>query len=148
MFSNFPNENAWAVYKLIGGEVFDLHSADPTKYANACALRVSRALNYSGSPIPKVNGTFKGADGKNYFMSSDKLLEWMKKPENFGNADIFMKGKVDESKLDGRQGIYIMQPTSPREFGALGHATLYDRFGCLDNCHISDAYTIYFWELK
>ena len=47
-------------------------------YVNACALRVSRALNYSGVTIPNIaNHTFQGSDGKYYFLSSAKLYNWM-----------------------------------------------------------------------
>src|SRR5690606_28128260 len=39
------------VYKLVGGNAYALYKENPADYANACALRLSRALNYGGLTI-------------------------------------------------------------------------------------------------
>ena len=149
MNSNFPKKTDGTemcgadVYSLIGGQV--LANMPPGSNPNACALRVSRALNYSGINIPVIPGhTYQGADGKNYFLSSAKLYNFMKKtfkvPPNSANSiETFSKsqgganGNNFQSLLSGKQGIYLMQASYPAFFGALGHATLYDGTSCVHN---------------
>lgn len=77
MFANYPKDAngndmpAPQVYSLVGGQVLSMYNSNPNAYANACALRVSRALNYSSVTIPNItNHTFQGSDGKYYFLSS------------------------------------------------------------------------------
>jgi len=93
--SNYPKKSDGTemcgtdVYTLVGGQVLANMPSDP--YPNACAVRVSRALLYSGITIPVIPGhTFQGADGKNYFLSSAKLYDFMKKtfkiPPNASNS--------------------------------------------------------------
>jgi hypothetical protein len=53
MYANFPNDPAPEVYQLVRGKIYELHQVDPSTYGNACALRVSRALNPT---IPGVAG--------------------------------------------------------------------------------------------
>ena len=71
----YPDLVADAVYDLIGGDLLAAKLADPNQWRNACAIRVSRALNYSGKPIPEIPGlTKKGADGKNYIFRGGLLM--------------------------------------------------------------------------
>lgn len=84
------------VFELISGDVLNL--ANLHGYTNACAARVSRALNYSGVIIPNITGkTFKGGDGKFYFLGARKLFEWMKK--TFDYPDISLNQL--QAKSDG-----------------------------------------------
>ncbi|MGG9971433.1 T6SS effector amidase Tae4 family protein [Ferruginibacter sp. SUN002] len=154
VFNNYPKDPitgcdmpAPDVYKLVGGSLLTAYNSNPIKYANACALRVSRALNYSGVTIPFISGqTSKGADGKYYFISSAKLFNWMTK--TFGPATISVSksqggtnGANFNSYLTGKKGIYMMQASWPSKFGALGHGTLYDGAHCIkssDCSHYSD----------
>jgi hypothetical protein len=54
---------------LIGGKVLQAHIDDPIAFNNSCALRMSRALNYSGVKIPYDRGkTLSGANGIIIFM--------------------------------------------------------------------------------
>jgi hypothetical protein len=81
--------------------------------------------------------TMKGADNnKNYFVSSAKLFNFMKK--TFGNGNIVLyqsdggaNGTLFQSKLAGHKGIYIMQANYPNQFRALGHRTLFDGVDCI-----------------
>ncbi len=117
------------VYKLIGGDVLAEHNRDPNAYKNACALRTSRALNYAGTNIPNIPGqTLRGADGKNYFYRVSDLYKWMSKPAVFGKPNI---STSDFSKFTGSRGVFIMQAHYPSQFGAWGHATLYNMTGCI-----------------
>ncbi|MNC09917.1 hypothetical protein D3C75_575510 [compost metagenome] len=45
-------KDASAVYDLVGGSAAALRAQRPEYYANACALRISRAFNYGGYKIP------------------------------------------------------------------------------------------------
>lgn len=134
---------AAGVYNLVGGTPKELRDAtlndsDPTNdqvYNNACALRVSRALNYSGVIIPQVSGTYKGADNKNYFLTAVSLNAWMIKafPPTTTNSisltstDAGTKGSGFANSLNGHKGIYILIPNYPgfNYFGASGHAGLH-----------------------
>ncbi|WP_131535492.1 T6SS effector amidase Tae4 family protein [Pedobacter nototheniae] len=131
------------VFDLVGGTPKALRDAslsdsDPynnNTYSNACALRVSRALNYSGVTIPEVSGTYKGGDGKNYFLSAASLNAWMTKtfPPTASNsvrltaANAGKNGEGFATALNGLNGIYIMIPNypGPTYFGASGHAGFY-----------------------
>jgi uncharacterized membrane protein YgcG len=130
------------VYALVGGPILDLYNSDPAKYGNACALRVSRALNYSGVTIPSIfNETYQGGDGKFYFLSAAKLYAWMMRTFGTANAIVVDKsqggtnGSNFLSHLYGNQGVYIMQASYPGQFRATGHATIFTGTSCLGNCY-------------
>jgi hypothetical protein len=136
---------------LIGGEVLSQHNAGNAN--NGCALRTSRALNYSGINIPKIQGqTWQGADGKNYFYRAEHLYNWMTK--TFGQPDIHLtaadgapNGTKFKDKLVGR-GIYIMKPISAQSFGASGHATLWAGLDCVGgHNYFAAASDVYLWRL-
>jgi len=144
--TNSSNEemDAPAVFSLVGGNVKAIYDSDPIANGNACALRVSRALNYSGVVIPEIlDHTYKGADNKFYFLSAAKLYNWMKK--TFGTGSVVLSsldggpnGSLFQSKLSGKKGIYIMQPNYPGKqyFGASGHASLFNGTTCMsDHCY-------------
>lgn len=139
LLANYPTENgsdmpAADVYELIGGDVLEAHNSDPEAYHNACALRVSRALNYSGVDIPRISDqTLKGADGKHYFYRASDLYKWMSKPAVFGNPNY---SKTNYSALSGK-GIYIMQASYPSKFGAWGHATLFNNGSVIGKGYIN-----------
>lgn len=119
------------VYKLIGGEVQKTAGNAP----NACAARWSRAMNYSGVTIPHIPGqTYKGADGKFYFLVASQAYQWMVKTYK---PDILLTNKDGPdfySKVTGNHGILMMIPMNPRDepggFGASGRATYFDGIDC------------------
>lgn len=116
-----------------------LNDKDPRNdhnYDNACALRTSRALNYSGVVIPYIkNQTFKGSDNKYYFLGARNLYRWMIKtfPTTSQNSIVLYQsdggnnGTNFPSLLGKNQGIYILLPkdSSINGFGASGHASIY-----------------------
>lgn len=125
--SNGNDLKAPNVYALIGGDVMAAYQSDPESYANACALRISMALNGAGADIPYIKGqTLKGEDGKNYIYRSEALYNYMIK--TYGTPDISTK---DFSELSGNKRVYIMRASYPGKFGAWGHASL---------CHGSNTY--------
>lgn len=68
------------LYKTIGGELYDQYLANPESFANTCAVRMSRALNYgSDTPITEGSGlTYKGSDGKNYLIRVKDIANFVK----------------------------------------------------------------------
>ncbi|MCM5527902.1 type VI secretion system amidase effector protein Tae4 [Parasegetibacter sp. NRK P23] len=146
------------VYIQIGGQVLANHQADPISFSNACALRVSRALNNSGITIPAIsNKTLTGADGKNYFYRAHDLAAWMRKTfTTYLTVTGTQGGEFGQnfdSYLAGKKGIYIMIPNYPAKFGASGHADFWDGIKCVNGCYFNlskygGVYRVYFWELN
>jgi hypothetical protein len=156
--------SADSVYKLVGGAIYQKHISPDSNirknYQNACALRVSRALLYSGINIPEVPGTMKGGDGKNYFLAARALNAWMRKtfktyPTNpnhhhFTKAQGGVNGRNFPTLLAPYKGIYSL--VSPKgSTWATGHADCWLPNGkCVNNCHFADADIEYvdMWELN
>jgi hypothetical protein len=143
-----------AVAKDIGGQVKELF--EKNNYSNACALRLSKALNYAGISIPHIpNVTFEGDDKKYYFLAAEKMLHWME--SRFGKPDIIIKGSSEGEKLKGNKGLYFMLPLTPNGFGASGHATIYDGSTCPGgdiHCYYNNpaisggVYRVYLWKMN
>lgn len=146
------------VYQLVGGPIYALHLADPINYGNACALRVSRGLNYSGITIPNIPGqTYKGGDNKYYFLSAVYLLGWMKKTftnfVQYTGAQGGTNGSNFPTLLDGKKGIYIIIPNYSGRFGASGHADYWQNWFCNGDCYFNmddmgGVNAVYFWQLN
>ncbi len=93
LIDNFPDgkRDGAAVAVLIGGSVQEHFEDEKFKaYKDTCAIRVSRALNVGGDPIPKGGGklanpymadkkirTDKGGDGKFYIYSVYDLRAYL-----------------------------------------------------------------------
>lgn len=80
------------VYGLVGGGVEAARANNPDAYANACALRLSRAFNYGGYKIPK--GTtiqnkpiyrLSGTDQLPYILKVVDFVAFLK--HNWGEPD-------------------------------------------------------------
>ena len=73
------------VFTKIGGDVKDgrdrsLVDPNQTPWNNACALRLSWALNKCNIKIPYIKGqTLKGGDGNYYFLGARNMNMWMRK---------------------------------------------------------------------
>ena len=143
-----------AVCAMIGGEVLTKYNQGAAN--NACCLRVSRALLYSGINIPEISGqTWKGADGKNYFYYVEHLFNWLNK--TFGAPDVHKtaadgapRGTKFADHLTGLQnrGIYIMMPISRTAFRASGHASLWGGLNAIGSKnYFKDASDVYIWRL-
>lgn len=142
--ANYPTTNghdmpAGDVYRLVGGMPLSIYMSDSIKNGNACALRVSRALNYSGVTIPNIpNKTFLGSDGKYYFLSAAAIGDWMNKTFGTSGPNVITVTKAQggtngqnfDSYLQGNQGIYSLRASSNSKFGATGHATYYNGTNC------------------
>lgn len=118
------------VYQLVGGHPWQAHQAGNSNYQNACAIRVSCALNYSNHPLPVYSNnagqqkTEKGDDNKNYMLDATSLLSYMLKAYP-NNPPLHLVNQTPDQFLNaikGKWGIYIMIPKSRTDFGASGHA--------------------------
>lgn len=159
--SAYPNESSAQLYGVVGGAVAQAQKDYPIQTVNGCALKVSRALNYSGVVIPNIPGkTLKGADNKFYFLNAKALNAWMRK--TFGTSPTNPKHK-NFTKLDGgnngqnfpnlfknKKGIFSLV-SPPNSSWASGHADiLYLNGTCKTGCHFFDGDILYidFWELN
>ncbi|WP_229665897.1 T6SS effector amidase Tae4 family protein [Flavobacterium suaedae] len=140
------------MYNSIGGQVLSIYSGPQT---NTCAVRLSKALNYSGVDIPHIPGkTFKGADNLYYFKAAYEINLWMRKtfgtnpatsstPYNsnhikYTGTQAGENGVNLPSLLSGKKGIYSLYSSNFQ--WATGHADiLYSNSTCGNNCHFYDA---------
>jgi hypothetical protein len=148
------------VYKLVGGSLLSAHNSPDVNisknYQNACAIRVSRALNYTTKKIPIFydndgkQRTQKGGDNLNYILDAASLLSYMQKTFK-NNPPLKLVGQTPsqvKASLNGKWGIYIMIPKDRTAFRASGHADFWSYSGCLTDDYLDSAKQIYFWELK
>ncbi len=171
-FNNgYPRENdgsymtgADNVYSFVGGDVAQARVNYPNETNNTCALKVSIALNAAGVNIPEITtlngepGTLQGADGNFYFLNAKALNIWMRKtfgtfPQNSNHVEYHKSeggnnGKNFPSILNGKKGIYSMIPESPNNFGASGHADLFNGDTCAAGCYFPSVGKIDFWILN
>lgn len=81
------------VFNKIGGDVKDgrdrsLVDPNQTPWNNACALRISWALNKCDIKLPYIKGqTLKGGDGKYYFLGARNMNMWMRKKFGCSNPN-------------------------------------------------------------
>ncbi len=139
------------MFKQIGGKV-ELNY-DIGVFGNACATRISKALNSSGSnhqiPYYKAigpNGKYEaqvssGAQKRWYIFRVKILIKYLK--EKYGEPEVFSPD-VYESKIAGRKGIIIYEVNGWSD--ASGHADLWDGKKCLVNGYGDRAHTVLFWE--
>ncbi len=130
LVKNYPSGEPEDVKRLIGGRV------DANWINNTCAIRMSRALNYSSglNEIPfSRNQTISGEDKKWYFYRVKDFIEYMK--NTFGRPDITLSrgasGSLDLTQLNDKKGVIVLEiPFSD----ATGHATLWNGSDCVDVC--------------
>jgi|GEM_PF-1103788 len=159
-YSSFPKieENGYwkpmdspLVYQMVGGTLYTSHLNDTNgSYQNACAIRGSRGLLYSGITIPIIRKgqqqlTQKGGDGKNYILAATTFLKYMK--DTFGDTPYKLEGADANNPtkvanlLKGKNGIYVIEnanpgPTSQGGAGYSGHVD-----AIVNGICISGAYT-------
>ncbi|TRX29908.1 hypothetical protein FNW52_20475, partial [Flavobacterium sp. ZT3R18] len=149
------------MFNSVGGMPLSIYNANPISNGNTCAIRVSKALNYSGVIIPNISGkTFKGADNKYYFLGAANLMAWMKKTFGIPTGSNHLTGAQGGTNgvnfptlLQGKEGIYILIPNNQGSsgFSASGHADLFFANSCDGGCYFGatgGVKEILFWELK
>lgn len=146
MWTNFQyvNVSVKEVGKKIGGKV--QQNIDSEIFQNACAIRMSYALNYSGFPINRDSrwSTSSGADKKWYIFKVTDLIRFLEC--NFGKPDIITKSTTNMSQFSGVKGLLVFNVSIWSD--ASGHATLWDGSKCSDHCYFDDANEVKMWKLK
>jgi hypothetical protein len=137
-----------SVGKKIGGKVqynIELALTRPQEgFKNACAIRMSYSLNYSGIPINKgAWATVSGADRKQYIYRVTDLLSYLQ--VNFGKADKTVKNPKP-ADFEGMTGILVFNVRGWDD--ASGHATLWDGRTCSDHCYFPTSLEASIWVLK
>jgi hypothetical protein len=151
LLANFPNKDAATVFTEIGGKV--KLNYDIGVFANACATRISKALNFSevGHEIPfyktkdsKGDDVIQVSSGgkKNWYIFRVKVMtqyltEIYGKPKPLTPSDY-------KSELAGKKGIIIFVVTGWSD--ATGHADLWDGKQCVGSDYGGKSSSILFWE--
>jgi len=148
-----------AVYSMIGGQIGSKYQQKG--YTNACALRGSLALNYSGITIPDLvyenkKKTEKGADGKNYILAADAFQKFTK--ETFGSATYTLTAQeMDRDPgniarfLKGKTGIYVVINKYPGKALYTGHVDFIIDGRCINGANLNPEgglYSIEIWQLN
>jgi len=143
-----PFVTAWAAFsqvnvpvadvgKKIGGRVEVNINIPPEQggFENACPIRMSYVLNYSGFPITKNNlyAMVSGADRMQYLYRVPDMAKYLE--NTFGKPDKTVKGLPKTTDFSGMRGIMVVKGTGWGNAG--GHVTLWDGTKCSDHCHLA-----------
>jgi hypothetical protein len=119
---NYPDGDPAAVKHSIGGKV------DADWITNTCAVRLSRALNYSGVDIPAKSAglsVLSGADGKWYAFRMRELKKWLQ--VTFGDPNLVKvkpaNGQITRESFAAMHGIVAFDIKFD---DASGHLDLWD----------------------
>ena len=135
-----------SVYHVVGGSLAQSHINNPDQYSNACAIRGSRGLLYSGITIPVLNyngsqRTQKGGDDKNYILDAVSFNKFMidkfgDTPNKLTQADANDPQKL-ANLLKGKNGIYVIINNDPSSNGAgySGHVDLILNGSCIGGAY-------------
>jgi hypothetical protein len=122
------------VGKKIGGYVQkNTEIPGPSGFRNACPIRMSYVLNYTGFPIPKspIYKTVSGADHKQYIYHIDDMMDYLVRA--FGKPDKLVK-LPKTTDFAGLKGIVVVRGHGWSD--AKGHVTIWDGQKCSDICHL------------
>lgn len=129
------------VFKEIGGVVAQNYKPG----RSACALRLSKALNYAGHEIPFIEGkTGSGSDGRWYFYRVLDMGEYL--VEEFGPPDSTHYLADGMKAIDGKKGIVYFRYCDFQYVDAYGHVDLFDGDSCTRRCP-RNCYDVQFWEM-
>lgn len=135
-----------SVGTFIGGKVnHNINNLTPEqgRFENACAIRMSYALNKAGSKIPYMRGkTVSGKNGNWHFYTVENLKQHL--INTFGKPDLEVKNP-QPIDFKTKKGILVFDVNW---LDATGHATLWDGVNCSDKCYFPKASKAYLWELK
>jgi len=144
LWKAYPTGTADEVKARIGGAV----NAD--WITNTCAIRVSRALNYGGMPVPHgVRGlsTVKGGDGKSYAIRVRELKSWLESvfgPPAITHAYAGAGGPAPAEIL-GRTGIICFDVDGWDD--ATGHFDLWNGERCANHAYFEVASAVHLWPI-
>jgi hypothetical protein len=135
------------VFVSIFGENYDRRI-----FTNACATRVSIALNKANYAVRKdfliSHGELRG---KGIISSAIQLKNWLAEPSRFGEPDVKILSPSSltdvQAAIGPKKGIYILEAKNYQ--WASGHATLWHDGNAIGKHNYFDyAKEIFFWELK
>ncbi len=135
------------VGNMIGEKVkqnIDLGVKDPKLgFTNACAIRMSYALNNSGVIVSRgIWSTVSGKNKKWYIYRVRDLIKFLS--HSFGPPDKTAKNPQPKD-FNGEKGLLVF---SVNWSDATGHATLWNGNTCSDRCHFPVASEVSIWTLK
>ena len=158
---NYTQMGTQAAYELAGGSLLQSRNANPKSYSNACSIRGSRGLLYSGIDIPVIKNTNdsqrtqKGGDGNNYILDAVTFNKFMN--DKFGapthtltGTDALNKAKIAKM-LDGKNGIYVIVNNSHAKAGYSGHVDMIINGECIGGAYTDvdgGAKSISVWTLE
>lgn len=124
------NVNVQRVGGIIGGKV-ELN-INAGVFENACPIRMSYVLNYTGLPIPSNSryATVSGKDKKKYIYRVNDMMDFL--VGVLGKPDLTENSPTPTS-FNGKQGIILFQGNGWSN--ARGHVTLWNGNVCSDACH-------------
>lgn len=134
----FPALDVAGVKALIGGGV------DADYIENVCAIRVSRALNYAGAPIPaKRSGllTVRGADGMSYALRVREMNQYLR--DIYGPPTQQAKGGAVAPGFRSVPGIILFDVRGWTN--ATGHLDLWDGQVCAYQGYWAEAFEVLLW---
>ena len=136
---HFPALAADKVKALIGGNV------DADYITNCCAIRMSRALNGAGAPIPKSYPgmlTVSGADGKRYALRVKELRVYLR--ATYGAPQLSVRGGAVADSFRGKSGTIVFDVRIWND--ASGHVDLWDGSTCAYSGYWAEAFEVSLWE--
>ncbi len=151
LLKNYPNMDAKTVFTNIGGKV--KLNDDIGVFKNACATRISKALNFSlgvhdipffktqnsdGNDVVQVSS---GGKKHWYIYRVKPLVEYLSK--YYGSPKVVSSGKYKQT-LKGKKGIIIFEIKGWSD--ATGHADLWDGTKVVRDDYGAKAHNILFWE--
>lgn len=148
MWDAYPNPDGTAdeAKHTIGGQ------ATAETIDNTCVLRLSRAFNYSGNPIPKSSTdeimTIRGGDGLNYALRVREFTRYMRRkygPPHYEHTYPAPGGGDVPASFKGRQGVVIFEVDGWTD--ATGHADLWNGARCRHNAYFNRASHVMLWEV-
>lgn len=137
---HFPAIKAPAVKALIGGNV------DADYITTCCAIRMSRALNESGAPIPKrFPGltTVSGADGKRYALRVKEFRVYLR--TSYGPPSLSARGGAVADSFRGVPGIIVFDVRGWSD--ASGHVDLWNGSACAYEGYWAQAFEVLLWQV-
>ena len=132
------NRDVSRVGNIIGGKVEV--NINNNIFNNACALRMSYALNRAGITIPRNESRWKtssGADKNWYIYRVDDMVRFLN--DRFGKADL-TKG------VEHQKGVLFFNVSGWND--ATGHVTLWNGVTCADKCYFHQSSGVQLWILK
>lgn len=143
---NLTVNSVSAVGSLIGGKVnHNINNLTPKqgRFENACAIRMSYALNKSDSKVPYMRGkTVSGKNGNWYIYTVENLKKYLL--DTFGKPDLEIQNP-QPTDFKNKKGFLIFDVNWT---DATGHATLWNGINCSDKCYFPKTSKAYLWELK